>query len=457
MKFQIRLSAMSRINFLNNLFQAKEKITLALDRLSGPDIDLAGNRFTNQIKSLFYRLFRFHEFRNIFFIHRIIFFYLISLLLSPLCFLLYKIGFRFLSIKLDQVGDVQFLDAAIKKELLKNQKYNKFFFLVPRSKYPLANNYILDLYSPYVTYIKNPILRFVLSPFFVNPFFNSKIFEFDPCYSWNNKKMIKKTFYYETVNKYEEKFNNILPRITDSEFIKAALLLAPLFDINKPFVALHVRDSGLYKDFNRTTRNGNINDYDLAIGYLIKKGFNVVRMGHSSAVEANELIKKYPGNFIDYAKSQHRSDFLDSILMSKCSFFIGGASGLFALALILNKPTCLVNFYSLSNSLGANKASLTTFKKIKKISDNSLLNFYDYLRDPFISSPQLAKLKDLGFYLEDNSAEEIYLTVYEFLNPSNDNELSTKAKLNIYDYMYMFNARGNFSKVMLDQYIKLDS
>ena len=220
---------------------------------------------------------------------------------------------------------------------------------------------------------------------------------------------------------------------------------------------MHIRDSGLYKDYNRTTRNGNIKDYDLAIGYLIDKGFNVVRMGHNSAVEANDLIKKYPHNFIDYAKFQHRSDFLDSVLINKCSFFIGGASGLFALALIFNKPWCLVNFYSLSNCLGINEKSLTAFKKIRKISDGSLLSFYDYLRDPFISSLQLSKLKDLGFYLEDNSPDEIYSTVYEFLNPASKKELASMPRLMIQDYMYMFNAKGNFSKVMLDLYIKADS
>jgi len=456
MKFQIKLSAMSLGDFLGNFINVKKFFSSFFDRLAGPDTDLAGNRLCNQLESLFYRLFKFHEFQNIFFIVRMLFIYLISLLITPICFLLNKIGFIFLSIKLDQVGDVQFLDAAIKKELLNNRKYNKFFFLVPRPKCHLANNYILDLYSPYVTYIKNPILRFVLSPFFLNPFFNSKIFEFDPCYSWNNRNMTKKTFYYETINNYEEKFNTILPQISDEEFQKAAVLLKPLFDISKPFVALHVRDSGLYKDFNRTTRNGNIKDYDLAIDYLIDKGFNIVRMGHASAVDITDFVKKYPENFIDYAKYQHRSDFLDSIIISKCTFFIGGASGFYALASVFNKPLCLVNFYSLANCLGTNQYSLTAFKKIRKISDNSLLSLFDYLRDPFISSPQLTKLKDLGYYLEDNSPEEIYLTIYEFLNPTKTNELARMARLIIYESMFMFEAKGNFSNVMLKQYIRID-
>ena len=72
-------------------------------------------------------------------------------------------------------------------------------------------------------------------------------------------------------------------------------------------------------------RNVKYTNYLPTIDYLIKKGFKVIRMGKGT----KEIFPYHDNNFIDYAMSESRSDFLDVWLSANCKSIypvINGAS-----------------------------------------------------------------------------------------------------------------------------------
>jgi len=94
-----------------------------------------------------------------------------------------------------------------------------------------------------------------------------------------------------------------------------------------------------YHDF-RDTR---IEDYEDTILALAKKGYWVFRMGK---VVGNPLTINHP-RVIDYALTEHRSDFLDIWLMANCRFAISTGVGLDSVADIFRRPQVFVNYLPL--------------------------------------------------------------------------------------------------------------
>ena len=75
-------------------------------------------------------------------------------------------------------------------------------------------------------------------------------------------------------------------------------LLKPLgIDLQRDwFVTLHARESGYAENKNSEReffRNGNIDDYNLAIDFIIKSGGKVVRVGDKSMSKITKSLKGY--------------------------------------------------------------------------------------------------------------------------------------------------------------------
>ena len=94
----------------------------------------------------------------------------ISYMLFPISLILKKLGYRFIDIDLDQIGSVIFLDLLIREDKITCKTHPRKM-LVLFSNYQFGNNYILDLYRNHVTFIRSPLLKFLLSPFFVSDVF----------------------------------------------------------------------------------------------------------------------------------------------------------------------------------------------------------------------------------------------------------------------------------------------
>ena len=117
---------------------------------------------------------------------------------------------------------------------------------------------------------------------------------------------------------------------------------------NDWFVCLHNRDAAYLDNYmpenkalwrNRDFRNSSIDNYMKAAEYITSKGGYVLRMG---AVVGTPLPDTGNPKIIDYA-SDHRTDFLDIYLPSKCRFFLGCDSGIFVIATIFDVPVALAN------------------------------------------------------------------------------------------------------------------
>lgn len=176
------------------------------------------------------------------------------------------------------------------------------------------------------------------------------------------------------------------------------------------FICFYSRDSAYlnslygegktkYHDF----RNSNIQNYILAANSMVEKGYYLIRMG---SLVKEPLGIKNP-MIIDYA-SNHRSDFMDLYLLSKCSFFISTNSGPCAIATIFRRPNAFVN---VSPFLGANgisrKDDLFIPKKYWSKKERRFLTFDEMLKSGAASFVEAKQFYRLGIDLIENSPQEI--------------------------------------------------
>lgn len=116
-------------------------------------------------------------------------------------------------------------------------------------------------------------------------------------------------------------------------------------DPTRPFVCLVVRDGGHYASQGESESSGyhllnyNITDFELATRVLADNGYQVIRMGAGSE---KPLSLQHP-NVFDYAKSEHRSAFLDIFIAGNCSFAISTQTGPDCVSLLFRRPVCYID------------------------------------------------------------------------------------------------------------------
>ena len=134
--------------------------------------------------------------------------YAIGVALTPIACVLRFAGIRFFMVDLRQVGSVLWLDLYLREMKLKNDKYRKMFVL--RSKTRDANGFFIDRYAEYVTFVSNPILKLVLAPFFLNPWFRDDGFRYEISFERTNTLPEKRSFAHPVCNAYIDKFGRPL-------------------------------------------------------------------------------------------------------------------------------------------------------------------------------------------------------------------------------------------------------
>lgn len=103
-------------------------------------------------------------------------------------------------------------------------------------------------------------------------------------------------------------------------------------------IYLKVKEPGAdysYHDF----RDSDINTYREAAVALMERGYYVIRMG----VHVDGPMKLQAPQFIDYAVSGKRSEFMDIYLGAKCAFTISNGAGFDGIPMIFRRPICFVN------------------------------------------------------------------------------------------------------------------
>ncbi len=415
---------------------------LFLEKLLSPPPNFVLLNYNDRLIHYFYKIFKGKNILlNLLRFLRYSFLYLLSYFFFPISLILKFLNFKFINIDLSQIGSLTYFDLLIRESIIKNNLYKYRTFAIA-SYFNDGNSYLVNLYSRYAIFIRNPFFKFLLSPFFMSNIFQDNSFKYDmvnhTAYNshkiWNNYYNISKN---KNLITFPKKDKNQIEKV-----------LSPFINVKK-FVTLHVRDKNFYG--RKSIRDADINTYKETIKYLINLGFSVVRLGDH---KSSELNFKFDNNFFDYSKSNIKKPEIDVFLLSQCSFFIGCSSGPADVPKLFGKNSCNVNHFTLPNAFNFLEGDLTSIKKLKYKKNDQLVPFDLLLKDPLAKNPSLDLLTKIDIYVEDNTSDEILQTVKEFLGKSKKNIfLQNKAKKLLNKKNYSYNAKGNLSTVLCEMYL----
>ena len=232
---------------------------------------------------------------------------------------------------------------------------------------------------------------------------------------YNNRGFFDLNYY--DISPYPPKTNiNIIKTVRN----KLLIDFNKIYNIeNKKIVCIHVRDSHYRNDLGRREhRNSKIENYISSIKLLIDKGYTIIRLGG---------LKQNITNFTDdnyfELNDEHNLKFT-LFLIEKCDFYIGTSSGPLDTAFMLNKPTLLTNAFTI---LGypRNYNGRIIYRNIELNGKKLLLN--EFLNLPFFYHDLLYTDNNNLKYIE-NTSEEIYLGVKEFLLNYENNDFTKTEK-----------------------------
>lgn len=371
----------------------------------------------------------------------------ISFAMTPIMLILKWVKVRFVDIDLRQIGSILYLDLYLRDNLTSVKSGKHRIFVLASSRFD-GNPYIIDLYRPYVTIVRNPIIKFLLYPFFVSPIFSGSSFRFDTIYFTENDT-------HDVWNRYDP--DNIKPLIqmNDADIMLCRSILSKHVSDLESFVSIHVRDDGYYRLSSQDTRNADIFSYEKAIEYIIKSGRIVIRIGDPNMVDISDLKEKFGHKLFDYAKSDIRSPMMDAYLLSHCDFMIGVCSGPSCIPPLFGVNGLHINWYNPSIGPFFLKGDLCTFKKVRSSTNGNLVPLDELMSPPFTLNPSKSELAQFGFYLEDNSSDEVLESVQEFIDrrsaPATERQIKAKSLIRPTNWAYRSN--GNFSETILKSYL----
>ena len=189
---------------------------------------------------------------------------------------------------------------------------------------------------------------------------------------------------------------------------------------NDWYVCFFARDSyydekyrpKLVEDFE--IRNMNINNFELAINFIVNQGGHVIRIGSN---QKNKLNCADSNRIHDYAFNANKYEKMDVLINFYSKFMIGTGSGIIDIGLINNIPLGLVNNHEYLYSQGIKRG--TFIPKIYYKEDNSILTNDEYL-DMVGSSKNMSlhlkKIKKLKLTVRDNSPDDILELTKDFYN-----------------------------------------
>ena len=228
---------------------------------------------------------------------------------------------------------------------------------------------------------------------------------------------------------YNRSINKPFLKLTDSDLTDARMLLKNLgIDQNKDwFVTLHARESGFHEKTKREFfRNGDINDYFLAIDYIIKAGGKVVRVGDNSMSKIEEKE-----GLIDYANSKFKSEKLDIILAAKSKFSLVTSSGFFSIACLFNTPVILTNTSHSIVYYRLKKHDMFVPSILRDENKNRNLKLAEMMFPPYsiVNVDVEGKYKEWGLTYIKNTPEDILYAVEEMINRLKENNFEKLGKL----------------------------
>lgn len=238
-------------------------------------------------------------------------------------------------------------------------------------------------------------------------------------------------------------------RWTDEQEKQGQALLKQL-GIDTWYVCIHARDSEYldkkvqgvdwsYHDF----RDADINTYKQAIDYIISEGGKVVRVN----IAYNVQCEIDDPNYIDYGGMADANDFGYIYLISKCKFFIGGATGITEVARIFKKPVAICNWVHYELLTSFRQGDLFIPKKCWINEWGRYLTLSEILSNGVGRFIKAEQYKNVGIDLENNNENEIYLLAkemdmkidFDWNSSHEERELQDKFKTVINQEQYLCN------------------
>lgn len=224
--------------------------------------------------------------------------------------------------------------------------------------------------------------------------------------------------------------------LTNEEHIEGNLFLKKIgVSKGQKYICLVTRDSAYKKTISslmgwslkiwdhHNYRNSDIDDYKLAVNFLLDRGYFVIRMGN--VVE--KKLKIDHKNFLDYASSDLKSSFLDFFLLGNSYFNLVSEAGLKDISYVYNVPYVFVNCPFPKITINWHK-SVFIYKKFKSRKLNRYLTFTELDKKMSLNN-ELNKNKKEGSYnyihvheldsdieIINNTPEEIQMATKEILS-----------------------------------------
>ena len=285
--------------------------------------------------------------------------------------------------------------------LIKNFKYFHLFLYVLINKinvFVLNNgaigHYPINLYLCYHLYKKEKNIfslsskveyanQYLIEKMQENYHFDNryeKVFEMMKAFSnltfgfYKYKKFTEQMRMEKNVNFGKVDFSKKLFSFTDSENKIGMDYLLKNKITNKKFVCLLVRNAEYKRSLklskNQLASEENKHNYMNidpkifipSVQLLIDNEFHIIRMGKGF----KEAFPFKHNNFIDYAISNDRSDFLDVWLSANCNFFASTSNGIGALPSVFNKPCLFTSMFPLGRANSWMPKSMYLFRNAKK-------------------------------------------------------------------------------------------
>lgn len=175
------------------------------------------------------------------------------------------------------------------------------------------------------------------------------------------------------------------------------------------FVCFNARDSA-YLEFYKPNhsykyhdyRDSTIHNYLLAAEEMTRRGYWAIRMG----AVVKEKLNTNNARIIDYAVN-HRSDFMDIYLCSRCKFFICDTAGIYAIASIFRRPIAWVNYIPLEYVPGWERKHIFIPKKLWLRKEKRFLTFREIIGSGIGRFLVNDEYDRLGIEVIENTADEI--------------------------------------------------
>lgn len=285
------------------------------------------------------------------------------------------------------------IDCFLKEILLKERPRVRAVLLLSSRK--AANDCLLQYWASRVLVVRNTVLRKLLAPLSRFPYLRISLAP--SIYA------MEETASYPSVL---ARWGSRQPLLTLSESHRArgeVVLRAMGVPSGAWFVCLHSREGGYspHDEQYHAHRNSDIGSYRLAMEAIVERGGWCIRVGDSTMAPMEPMH-----GAVDYAKSDHKSDWMDIFLFARCRFFLGNTSGPCVVSTVFGIPAALANLTPFSSAYPVGVSDLG-IPMLVKTSAGETLCFADVLDAPFANFRIAERYRQNGLVLEKNSPEEI--------------------------------------------------